>query len=66
MQQTLRAVSATVLSALTRKIQEADYDIIGIDEGQFFPDIVEFSEQVRESENNVLFFLYVVKMEMSR
>ena len=36
--QTLPAVSATSLSNLTQRAE--DYDVIGIDEGQFFPDIM--------------------------
>jgi len=35
--QTLPAISATKLSELTK--QAENYDVIGIDEGQFFPDI---------------------------
>lgn len=45
-QETLKAVSASTLTSLDRRIKEFDYDVIGIDEGQFFPDVVEFSEQV--------------------
>jgi len=48
--QTLRAVSATHLKSL--KID--DYDVIGVDEGQFFPDLVEFCEQAAESGKIVL------------
>jgi hypothetical protein len=29
-----------------KNIAEETYDVIGIDEGQFFPDCVEFCEQV--------------------
>merc|ERR1719336_3314679 len=41
----LKAVNATKLEDLRSKFNIVDdYDVIGIDEGQFFPDIVEFSE----------------------
>ena len=44
--QTLTAVSTTRLFDLTKNIAEETYDVIGLDEGQFFPDCVEFCEQV--------------------
>jgi len=40
--QTLPAVSATVLEELTDKAEQ--FDVIGIDEGQFFADVVEWCE----------------------
>jgi len=42
--QTLAAVSCTNLSSLAEKAK--DFNIIGIDEGQFFPDTVEFAERM--------------------
>ena len=43
--QMLQAVNATKLNDLRSKFNIIDdYDVIGIDEGQFFPDVVEFSE----------------------
>lgn len=43
--QMLQAVNATKLNDLKNKFNIVDdYDVIGIDEGQFFPDIVEFAE----------------------
>merc|ERR1711970_450559 len=36
--QTLPAVSATTLTPLSKQAEE--FDVIGIDEGQFFPDII--------------------------
>ncbi|XP_067045316.1 thymidine kinase, cytosolic-like [Acropora muricata] len=42
--QTLRASSCSVLEDIKEKAQ--DYSVIGIDEGQFFPDIVQFSEEM--------------------
>ena len=47
--QTLTAISARKLSDLADEIEKESYDVIGIDEGQFFPDIVEFCEQVIQS-----------------
>lgn len=40
--QTLNAVSASTLEPL--KVKALDYDVIGIDEGQFFTDVVSFCE----------------------
>jgi len=42
--QTLPAVSANKLEELGDKSRE--YDVIGIDEGQFFPDVVEWCEEM--------------------
>merc|ERR1712141_835470 len=45
--QMLSAVNAIKLSELKTRFNLADdYDVIGIDEGQFFPDIIEFSESM--------------------
>ena len=41
--QMLEAISCTLLSEVHDKVSK--YDVIGIDEGQFFEDIVEFSEK---------------------
>lgn len=42
--QQMSAISAAVLAEVHSEC--CDYDVIGIDEGQFFPDIVEFSEEM--------------------
>jgi len=39
-------VSTTRLGEITSKISDEDYDVIGIDEGQFFPDVVQWSEKM--------------------
>nr|XP_045595564.1 thymidine kinase, cytosolic-like isoform X2 [Procambarus clarkii] len=43
-QQVLPAISATQLKSLKEKALE--YSVIGVDEGQFFPDTVEFAEEM--------------------
>lgn len=50
--QTLKAVSATILNDLRDKAQ--DYDVIGIDEGQFFPDVVAFCEDMANAGKTVI------------
>lgn len=42
--QTLRASACSVLDHIKSKAM--DYSVLGIDEGQFFPDVVEFSEEM--------------------
>lgn len=42
--QTLRASACSVLGHIKHKAM--DYSVVGIDEGQFFPDIVEFTEEM--------------------
>lgn len=39
-------VSATKLEQITSNILKEDYDVIGIDEGQFFPDVVLWAEEM--------------------
>jgi len=51
-QQTLKAISTDKLKDL--KVNLEDYDVIGIDEGQFFPDIVEFSEEMANKGKTVV------------
>ena len=51
-QQTLNAVSADKLKDL--KVEFDDYDVIGIDEGQFFPDLVEFCENMANAGKAVI------------
>jgi len=50
--QTLPALSATVLEELTHKTD--DYDVIGIDEGQFFSDVVTWCETMANKGKIVL------------
>ncbi len=51
--QTLQAVCcASNLTELTEKA--AEYDVIGIDEGQFFPDVVPFCEEMANRGKTVL------------
>jgi len=50
--QTLPAVSATVLGELTEKTN--NYDVIGIDEGQFFGDVVSWCENMANKGKIVL------------
>ncbi|XP_050032909.1 thymidine kinase, cytosolic-like [Dermacentor andersoni] len=45
--QAMAAVKATTLSNL--KATSSDFRVIGIDEGQFFPDIVEFAEDMADA-----------------
>lgn len=40
---TKKASKVTTLTPLLSKLK--DFDVIGIDEGQFFPDVVEFCEE---------------------
>ena len=51
-QQTLKAISASKLREL--KVNLEDFDVIGIDEGQFFPDVVEFSEEMANKGKTVV------------
>ena len=39
-------VSTTRLELITNNILQEDYDVIGIDEGQFFPDVVSWAEKM--------------------
>ena len=39
-------VSTTKLEEITNNILKEDYDVIGIDEGQFFPDVVTWAEKM--------------------
>jgi len=50
--QMLKAVSANTLAELTDKA--ADYDVIGIDEGQFFSDVVEWCEKMANAGKMVM------------
>jgi len=50
--QTLPALSANVLEELTSKTD--DYDVIGIDEGQFFSDVVDWCETMANKGKIVL------------
>lgn len=50
--QTLKALSVDKLKDI--KVNFDDYDVIGIDEGQFFPDIVEFSEEMANRSKTVM------------
>ena len=50
--QTLKAVSADKLREL--KVNFDEYDVIGIDEGQFFPDLVEFCESMANTGKAVM------------
>jgi thymidine kinase len=50
--QSINAVSVTDLMSLAEKA--ADYDVIGIDEGQFFPDVVNFCEDLANAGKTVI------------
>ena len=50
--QTLSAVSTVELMPL--KTDAQNYDVIGIDEGQFFPDIADFAEEMANSGKTVI------------
>ena len=52
--QMLQAVSATSLNELKSRYSIDEYDVIGIDEGQFFPDIVEFAEAMADIGKTVI------------
>ena len=39
-------VSTTRLDEITNNILTEDYDVVGIDEGQFFPDVVPWAEEM--------------------
>lgn len=51
-QQTMAAVSCVELSSLLPTTQE--YTVIGIDEGQFFPDTVKFAEEMANQGKTVI------------
>lgn len=50
--QTYKAISATQLCHLKSRLEE--FEVIGIDEGQFFPDVVEFCEDMARSRKLVI------------
>lgn len=50
--QSLPAVAASSLAELSEKAK--DFDVIGIDEGQFFPDVVEWCEEMANKGKVVL------------
>ena len=53
--QMLQAVNATKLNDLKSTFNIVDdYDVIGIDEGQFFPDIIEFAESMANNGKTVI------------
>ena len=50
--QSLKATKAKTLESLRGNLD--DYDVIGVDEGQFFPDLVDFCEYAAEQGKIVL------------
>ncbi|XP_062581001.1 thymidine kinase, cytosolic-like isoform X2 [Saccostrea cucullata] len=50
--QTLPAIPADVLEQI--KAEAENYEVIGIDEGQFFPDVVEFCDEMAECGKTVI------------
>ncbi|KJE98008.1 thymidine kinase [Capsaspora owczarzaki ATCC 30864] len=48
----LKATAATVLQDIATEARH--FNVIGIDEGQFFPDVVEFSEQMAKAGKTVI------------
>ena len=51
-EQKLKAISVSKLKDL--RVNFDEFDVIGIDEGQFFPDVVEFSEEMANKSKTVI------------
>merc|ERR1719312_2330252 len=50
--QTYKAISAMNLNQVKNKL--LDYEVIGVDEGQFFPDVVQFCEDMAKLKKTVI------------